>query len=569
VGNASFPNSAAAGAIPFRQLAMDTETTPSIFSDLIVRWCIRIGFLLKRVIGRHLGIISFLAIFLLIEFLYPRFVYTDDEVFFKSAGRNLSQQGTFAAPEFEGFLHLDPPIERINLAYPPLYGWLFGQWTRLTGFGWAACVGYDAVVSAVLAVTVYGLAHIMCMALLGPLSIRRRTTLALVTALLTLLFRHVARPDELAMALAYANAWWLLMPRAFFLRWLGAAFISGVLAGLLVCTSLGAFLAFIPLLTALWLLRVTDVREVAAALATTILGGAFAVVLCLTPLFVVDPHVYRQPLQHFDYLVLNESFRMQPLSVLSKLKNILIRYHTLIFATWQVSRQHVFILFATLPVLCLGIIRFWRGERIREMLSFFVAPLVGFSVVFFLHGWWAYWWFLQPWFVLIAIVVVADFWCSRRSRLLATAVVAWLAMWLAIAGLWPAKNYLARIILAPEQRLSYNIKKLRELIPIGATVLTVNGWWALGNDRLVYDPGSDIEDLSRIQYFVTDGNGTGQPGVWWPPHNPRYRAMVRENFEVISDTLPRTPLRIFGLRITNSAYGFGTIVLRRVQEPSR
>jgi hypothetical protein len=546
VGNASFPNSTAAGAIPLWQPAMDIETTPPIFGALIVRWRIWIGFLLKRVIGRHLGIISFLAIFLLIEFLYPRFVYKDDEVFFKSAGRNLSQQGTFAAPEFEGFLHLDPPIERINLAYPPLYGWLFGQWTRLTGFGWAACVGYDAVVSALLAVTVYGLAHIMCMALLGPLSIRRRTTLALVTALLTLLFRHVARPDELAMALAYANAWWLLLPRVFFPRWLGAAFISGVLAGLLVCTSLGAFLAFIPLLTALWLLRVTDVREVTAALAATILGGAFAVVLSLTPLFVVDPHVYRQPLQHFDYLVLNESFRMQPLSV-----------------TWQVSRQHVFILFATLPVLCLGIIRFWRGERIREMLSFFVAPLVGFSVVFFLHGWWAYWWFLQPWFVLIAIVVVADFWCSRRSRLLATAVVAWLAMWLAIAGLWPAKNYLARIILAPEQRLSYNIKKLRELIPIGATVLTVNGWWALGNDRLVYDPGSDIEDLSRIQYFVTDGNGTGQPGVWWPPHNPRYQAMVRENFEVISDTLPRTPLRIFGLRITNSAYGFGTIVLRR------
>jgi hypothetical protein len=518
---------------------------------------------LKGVIGRHLGIISFLAIFLLIEFLYPRFLDMDDEVFFKSVGRNLSQQGTFAAPELEGFLHLDPPIERIYLAYPPLYGWLFGQWTRLTGFGWAACVGYDAVISALLAVTVYGLAHIVSMALLGPLSIRRRTTLALVTAFLTLLFRHVARPDELAMALAYANAWWLLLPRVFFPRWPGVAFISGILAGLLVCTSFGVFIAFIPLLTALWLLRVADVREVTAALTATILGGAFAVVLCLTPLFVIDPHVYRQLLQHLDHVVLNESFAVEIAANLDRIAQKLS-------ATWQVSRQQVFILFATLPVLCLGIIRFWRGERMREMLGFFVAPLVGFSVVFFLHGWWAYWWFFQPWFFLIAIVVVADVWCSGRSRLLATAVAAWLAMWLAIAGLWPAKNYLARITLAPEQRLSYNIKKLRELIPTGATVLTVNGWWALGNDRLVYDPiYSDIEDLSRIQYFVTDGNSIGQPGVWWPPHNPRYQAMVRESFEVISDTLPRTPLRIFGLRITNSAYGFGTIVLRRVQEPSR
>jgi len=69
----------------------------------------------------------------------------------------------------------------------------------------------------------------------------------------------------------------------------------------------------------------------------------------------------------------------------------------------------------------------------------------------------------------------------------------------------------------------------------------------------------------RIQYFVTDGNGTGRPGVWFPPANPRYAQMVRESFEVISDNLTTTPFEFFGLRITNSAYGFGTIVLRRVQ----
>jgi hypothetical protein len=70
--------------------------------------------------------------------------------------------------------------------------------------------------------------------------------------------------------------------------------------------------------------------------------------------------------------------------------------------------------------------------------------------------------------------------------------------------------------------------------------------------------------LTAIEYFVTDGNGTGEPGVWFRPPNPRYDAMVREQFEVISDTLPRTPIRIFGFRVTNSAYGFGSVVLRRV-----
>jgi hypothetical protein len=100
--------------------------------------------------------------------------------------------------------------------------------------------------------------------------------------------------------------------------------------------------------------------------------------------------------------------------------------------------------------------------------------------------------------------------------------------------------------------------------------MTANGWWALGNDRAVYDPRySDVGDLSRIDYFVTDSNGTGQPSIWVPASNPRYQAMVRENFEVISDTLPRASLQILGLRITNSAYGHGTIILRRIAAQAR
>jgi hypothetical protein len=192
--------------------------------------------------------------------------------------------------------------------------------------------------------------------------------------------------------------------------------------------------------------------------------------------------------------------------------------------------------------------------------------LVGFALVFFVRHWAAYWWFLQPWFLLVAVIVAADFWWSRHPRLVATMVVGWLATWVAVACVWPAKDYLIRMTLAPEQRLTTNVQKLRALIPKGAGVLTENvGWWALGNDRSVYHPRhSDIQDLARIEYFVTDSNGTGQPGVWVRPANPRYDAMLHESFEVISDALPKTPLRVFGIRITNSAYGFGTVVMRRV-----
>jgi 4-amino-4-deoxy-L-arabinose transferase-like glycosyltransferase len=136
-----------------------------------------------------------------LEFTYPRFPDMDHEAYFKAAGWNAIQKGAFAAPELEGYRHLDPPIERVYVTYPPLYTWLFGQWSRVTGFGWAACVGYDALISAVLAFIVYALAGVVADALLGPLSDSRRTALAFVPALLTLLFRQVARPDELGMAL--------------------------------------------------------------------------------------------------------------------------------------------------------------------------------------------------------------------------------------------------------------------------------------------------------------------------------------------------------------------------------
>src|SRR5689334_2958292 len=85
-----------------------------------------------------LSLLLLLAAFFMLEFKYPRFPATD-EIFFKSPGRNMSQGGAFAAPELEGFQHSNPPIERIYFPYPPLYSWLFGEWTRATGFGWAAC----------------------------------------------------------------------------------------------------------------------------------------------------------------------------------------------------------------------------------------------------------------------------------------------------------------------------------------------------------------------------------------------------------------------------------------------
>src|SRR5262245_38784401 len=88
----------------------------------------------QRMIGRHLPLLLLLAAFFALEFVCPRFPNLDDEITEKSAGLNLSRGGPFAAPELEGFLHLDPPLERIYFLYPPLYSRLFGLWTGVTGF---------------------------------------------------------------------------------------------------------------------------------------------------------------------------------------------------------------------------------------------------------------------------------------------------------------------------------------------------------------------------------------------------------------------------------------------------
>ena len=67
-----------------------------------------------------LSLLLLLAPFFVLEFIYPRFPDSDHEISFKSPGRNMSQGGPFAAPELEGFLHFNPPIERIFFPHPPL-----------------------------------------------------------------------------------------------------------------------------------------------------------------------------------------------------------------------------------------------------------------------------------------------------------------------------------------------------------------------------------------------------------------------------------------------------------------
>lgn len=496
---------------------------------------------------QFLPLLVALIIFFALEFLYPRFPEMDEE-FFKSAGRNLSAGNSYSAPELENFSylsHLAPPVQRIFSAHPPVYSWLFGQGVRLLGFGWKACVAYDALMSAALSVCVLGLAWRMSR--IFEIGSAARTLLLLLPALFTLILRQPGRPDELAMVLSYANLWCLSAgPFGFTI-----ALVGGFLAGLTLCTSTGVFIGFLPVIAGFWLLHANRVR-LPLLLTLAIAGAVAAAAVCLVPLYFIEPAFYRQFLQH-AHVVVGSSTRL--------------RMHEALELALRVAPSRVLALVATLPLVCLGLFRAWSVRPRLEILALYIAPLAGFLLLFYLRSTYPYWWFLQPWFLTIALMVAVQHWEKKRT-FSSLSAPAWLVLWLAAAMIWPVKGYVARMSLPSDQQIAHCEERLRQVIPIGATVLTLSGWWTLAHDRIVLDPNfSDIDDLGRIDYFVAEANGTGAPGVWREPSNPRYKNMLRSEFEVIRDDLPRERVRILGRAISTSAYGFGSIVMRRTSHP--
>ena len=361
-------------------------------------------------------------------------------------------------------------------------------------------------------------------------------------AILTLLFRQTSRPDELAMALSYANIW-LLLGRPLTPS---TAFLSGACAGLTLCTATGVFIGFLPVLGAFWFLQATR----AALLRCLLMGAAGASVViaaCLVPLYLIDPSFYRQFFGHAGVIV-----GASPI----------VRIREAFGLAWRVAPSRILLMIATLPFAFFGAMQVLRTRLSLEIIAFYVAPLVGFALLIFLRSAFTYWWFLTPWFIMVASLYCARLWRNHRTTSLLAAT--WLFCFVALALASPLKDYLARSSLPREQQLVYSEEHLRQLIPRDATVLTTSAWWTLAGDHTVFDPiFSEIDEVTRIDFFVANGNGVGEPGRWREPANVRYKQWLRDEFEIVSNDLPRQRLQIFGRAISNSAYGFGTVVMRR------
>src|SRR5216683_10399 len=222
------------------------------------------------------------ALYSLAELVPGRFAVTD-EVFFKAAGRNWATTGRFAAPELKGYFSnaLVPPATEVFFAYPPLYPFLFGVYTKVIGFGPRSCMLYDVVIHLLL---------VWCGALVARLVFALPWGVSALCGALLLPLGTAGRPDELGIVFALGAA--LALRTEIPLKF--AVPIGGALLGLSCAASLGACLFLGSLVGCEVTLRERSYVGKLRNLAITAIIAIGVLAICVAPILVTHPQAYRQ-----------------------------------------------------------------------------------------------------------------------------------------------------------------------------------------------------------------------------------------------------------------------------------
>lgn len=452
-----------------------------------------------------------------------RFAQTD-ETFFKAAGREWAMHGRFAAPEEKGFYHLEPPVETVFFAQPPLYPFGFGLLVKVLGFGWRVCVAYDALIHIALSLMTFGLAR----------RLSASATAAGLAACMVLPLGTAARPDELAMSLAMAAGLVVLERPATARR----AIAAGALLGLTAGTSVGVAIVLGFAVVVQLLSSHEPVRRRMALLAVCAAAAGLTVALTVAPILIAHPNAYRQ------YLGLASS------QVGSR------QWTTDFQSAWKFGKGVMLLAAASLIV---GLLALLARRSLRQWSRSWLGVVIGvFFVVVLLPAKYTYLWFVGPWLLAACVAFLAT---TERARMHALGVAA-LAIGWASASLGYVWQTATLLTLPGEQRIAASERRVRALVPRGATVLAAEYWWSLGADHDVLDSSfAEISDLAAVDYIVVTGNGTGQPGQPQALKESLREVAARE-FVVVDDHLNRQPLEILGQRLTNSAWGFGALVMK-------
>jgi hypothetical protein len=189
-----------------------------------------------------------------------------------------------------------------------------------------------------------------------------------------------------------------------------------------------------------------------------------------------------------------------------------------------------------------------------------------FLYLFFLGAFLAlrnkYTWFIGPWILLAALhltFVLASTTGGRNRAVLPVALLA--GAWLSFAAHF-AKETIVLATLPATQRLDASSARLRAVIPQGATVLTKDLWWFIAERNRTYEPMFSDPRKDAIDYVALTANGSGVPGRAVPLDPNVWDSSFTSRMVEVANDLPQHPTQVLGLRITNSAYGFGSIVYR-------
>ncbi|HET9769109.1 MAG TPA: hypothetical protein VFS60_19855 [Thermoanaerobaculia bacterium] len=460
--------------------------------------------------------------------VFGRFAQTD-EAFFKTAGREWALHGRFAAPELRGLFSLQPPVERVFFAHPPLYPFGFGLFMTTFGFGWRTCVAYDVAIHIALVLLTFAIAY----------RLSATATAAALAACMVLPLGTASRPDELAMCFAMAAAWMLLGRPATSRR----AAIAGLLLGLAAGASTGAAIVIGFSVAVLLIANGEPIRRRIAMLALCGTAAGLTLAAVVAPILIAHPDAYHQYLGHAANYVGSHQWIADFRSA------------------WRYGKG--FIVFDGVCI-AVGLAAFLTAERrFRKCVEWWLGAAFGLAfVLVLLPSKYTYLWFVGPWLAAACVASLA----AARPIWLRTAGSITLAIGWTFGAMGYAWQTVTMLTLPGEQRIAVCEKRVRDLVPEGAVVLAGEYWWTLGADHVVLDPTFADYDLSTVDYIVLTGNGTGKPGKAQALKAPLADVAARE-FVVVGDHLNREPLTLFGRQLTRSAWGFGAVVMKNRRLP--
>jgi hypothetical protein len=479
------------------------------------------------------------ALYGLAELVPGRFAVTD-EVFFKAAGRNWAATGRFAAPELKGYFSnvLVPPATEVFFAYPPVYPFLFGVYTKAVGFGPRSCMLYDVLIHLLL---------VWCGALAARLVFGAPWGVSALCGVLLLPLGTAGRPDELGIifALGAALALRTEVPLKF------GAPIGGALLGLSCATSLGACLFLGSLVGWEVTLRERSYFKKFRNLAVTALIAIVVLAVCVAPILVNHPLAYRQ--------LASTSFSQTAIGNANS-----GGYHSSgksFLRLWIESLWYGYdkaFLIAGCLLFSLLCRLFDKNPDGTVYFRFVCVVLSLLLLLFFMPGKYMYLWFSGSWLFIACVVlgwrVSQSLPPSRRRPLVALGVLIWL-----IASMPYFRTKAILWTLPADQSLTFNVNRVRDDVPLSAGVLTTEYWWALAGRNAVYDTLFSNPGLDSFDYVALTGNGSGRPGV---PIIPEV-SIAESHWRKTDDHLRLKPPSLFGFRLSRSAYGFGPYVLTK------